>query len=118
MGPDAGVVVLLVRLLHGAITAFFLACIGTIYYSAVTGRRSRYLYPAIAAVAIEGAIVLANGGKCPLGGVHKRYGDDRDFFELFMPKRLSQHAVPYLGGLTVAGIGVALWRRLRAPGRS
>ena len=118
MTHDPSAVVTLVRLLHGAISAFFIACIGCVYYSAVTGRRNRYLFPAIAAVAGEGAVVLANGGKCPLGGAHRRYGDDRDFFELFLPYRLSRHAVPFLGAVTVIGIVLALRPRSKAPARS
>lgn len=110
MPAEAISVVFLVRLLHGTITVFFLSCIGCIYYSAVTGRPNRLLLPAIAAVAAEGAIVLTNGGKCPMGRVHHRYGDDRDFFELFVPYRYSRHAVPVLGGVTALGIFVALAR--------
>jgi cbb3-type cytochrome oxidase subunit 3 len=105
--------VMLVRLLHGAISGFFIACIAIVYYSGVTGRRSRLLYPAIAALAVEGAIVLGNNGKCPLGRVHNRYGDDREFFELFMPRRLSRHAVPALTVVTVVGVAWALWPRRR-----
>lgn len=111
-------VVLLVRLLHAAITAFFVTCIGCVYYSALTGRRNRYLLPAIGALIVEGAVVYTNGGKCPLGRVHNRYGDEREFFELFMPRRFSQHAVPVLGALAGAGAVVALLRTLRAPARS
>lgn len=115
---DPMAVVFLVRLLHGTITAFFLFCIGCIYYSAITGQRTRLLLPAIAAVSAEGVIVLANDGKCPLGRVHNRYGDEREFFELFMPRRFSQHAVPLLGAITVAGVAVALLRSSKAPQQS
>jgi hypothetical protein len=111
-------VVFLIRLLHGVISAFFIACIAIVFRAAVTGRRDRLLYPAIAALILEGAIVFTNGGNCPLGRVHHQYGDDRDFFELFMPKRLSRHAVPVLTAVTVLGIVLALRPRSKAPARS
>jgi hypothetical protein len=111
-------VVLLVRLFHGAITAFFLSCITCVYYSALTGKRNPLLVPAVAALVAEGAIVAANDGKCPLGTVHHRYGDDRDFFELFIPYSLSRHAVPILGTIAGVGIVVSLVRSTRARVRS
>jgi cbb3-type cytochrome oxidase subunit 3 len=86
-------VILLIRFIHGLFTAFFLTCIGYVYYAALTGKRGRLLYGAVAALTVEGIIVMANGGDCPLGGIHRRHGDDRDFFELIMPKRLSKRAV-------------------------
>jgi hypothetical protein len=100
--------VVLIRLLHGSISLFFIACMGCVFYAAFSRRRPRLLYPAIAALTAEGAVVLANGGKCPLGRVHHRYGDDRDFFELFMPHRFSRHAVPVLTAVTAIGIVLAL----------
>jgi hypothetical protein len=103
--------VLLVRLLHGALTAFFLTCIGYVYYAALRRRSGLLLWGAIGALTLEGVVVLTNDGDCPLGVVHRRYGDDRDFFELFMPRRLSERAVPVLGTIAVSGVILALTRR-------
>jgi hypothetical protein len=83
----------LVRLLHGAFTAFFLSCFAYVYYAAIRRRRDPLVYGALGALALEGAVVFANGGDCPLGRVHRRYGDDRDFFEMLMPRRISKRAV-------------------------
>jgi len=102
---------LLVRLLHGALTAFFLTCIGYVYYAALRQRGRRLLYGAIGALTLEGAVFLSNGGDCPLGAVHRRYGDNRDFFELFMPRRFSRRAVPVLGVVAITGVILALARR-------
>ncbi|HEY5625207.1 MAG TPA: hypothetical protein VIT93_01830 [Dehalococcoidia bacterium] len=103
--------ILLVRLLHGALTAFFTACIGYVYYAALTRRSGRLLWGAIGALAVEGVVVVSNGGDCPLGAVHHRYGDERDFFELIMPRRLSRRAVPVLGVIAITGVILALVRR-------
>jgi hypothetical protein len=59
--------VLLVRLLHGAFTVFFLSCLAYVYYAAIRGRRDPRFYGALGALALEGAVVFANGGDCPLG---------------------------------------------------
>lgn len=110
--------VLLVRLLHGSITVFFLWCIGYIYYAAFTRRRGPLLEVVIGAVVVEGAVVGLNGGECPLGGVHRRYGDERTFFELFVPKRYARHAVPFFAAVTVLGILLALARGKARPPRA
>lgn len=106
--------VLLVRLLHGALTAFFLTCIGYVYFAALSRRSGLLLWGAIGALTLEGAVVITNNGDCPLGAVHRRYGDERDFFELLMPRRLSERAVPVLGVVAVTGVILALARR-RGP---
>ncbi len=110
--------VLLIRLLHGALTAFFLTCIGYVYYAALRQRGGRLLFGAIGALTIEGAVFLSNGGDCPLGAVHRRYGDDRDFFELLMPRRFSKRAVPVLGVVTITGVILALARKREPRGMS
>ncbi len=96
--------IMLVRSLHGAITAFFLSCMGVLFYAGITGEQQFAGWVAAALLAGEGVVVGLNGGDCPLGGVHRRVGDDRTFFELLMPAPLAKRAVPALGGLAALGI--------------
>lgn len=100
--------VLLVRAFHGLLSAFFLACIGYVYYAAATGSRSFLAVAAVAALLTEGVIVLANRGRCPLGRLHRRLGDEMDFFQLFLPRRAAALAVPVLGGVAMTGIFLLL----------
>ena len=96
--------VFLVRSLHGVITAFFLTCIVTIYYAAMTHQGMMLAYIASGFILLEGIIVYANGGDCPLGGIHHKYGDDKAFFELLLPEKWSQRAIPILGTVAVVGM--------------
>lgn len=96
----------LIRSIHGLITLFFLVCIGYIYYSAITDKVGLLAYLAVASVVFEGLTVVFNKGICPLGSIHKKFGDDKTFFELFLPKSVAAKAVPFLG--MVAAIGI-LW---------
>ena len=105
----------LVRLVHGLISLFFLACIAYVYRAGIQRRRGPLVVAAIAALTVEGAVVGVNGGDCPLGGVHHRVGDDRTFFELFMPPRLAKAAVPVLGGVAAVGFLLVLARPPRPP---
>ncbi len=96
----------LIRLIHGMITLFFLVCIAYIYYAAVTDRASLFAYAAVAMILLEGFVVILNKGICPLGTVHRKFGDNKTFFELFLPKSVADRAVPFLGCVAVIGI---LW---------
>jgi hypothetical protein len=103
----------LLRVLHGAITIFFLACLGTLYYSAITGQVTIWSWLAAAAIAVEGLVVLLNGGDCPLGGLHHQFGDDKAFFELLLPKRAAKLAIPVLGGVAALGFAWMVIAALR-----
>lgn len=103
--------ILAVRALHAALSVFFLSCLGYLYYAVFTRNRDRKLWLAIGALLFEGAVFSANNGNCPLGPVHRRYGDDKTFFELFVPKRIADRAVPFFAGVTVLGIALLFVRR-------
>jgi hypothetical protein len=102
--------ILAVRAVHGLFTAFFLSCLGYVYYAALARRRGPLLLGAAGALVIEGVVVGANGGECPLGTVHRRYGDEKTFFELLMPTWAARRAVPFFGLVALAGFGLALAR--------
>ena len=106
-----------VRSVHGALSLFFLSCLAYIYYAVVTRKRSRLLWFAIGALLLEGAVVSVNNGDCPLGTVHRRYGDDKTFFELFVPRRMADRAVPFFTAVAVLGLALLLVRRPAGPGR-
>ncbi len=102
--------ILAVRVLHSAFAVFFLSCLGYVYWAAFARRRNRRLAVAAVALVGEGAVVAANGGNCPLGPIHLRYGDERTFFGLFLPPRLARGAVPFFAAVTVLGFLLAAAR--------
>jgi hypothetical protein len=65
---------------------------------------------AIASLAGEGVLVVANRGDCPLGPHGERIGDQVPLFELVLPPRAARLAVPVLGGVTALGVGVVAAR--------
>lgn len=95
-----------IRTIHGLISFYFVSCIVWIYYSAISNWSNRMAYIAVASIILEGLIVFLNHGDCPLGVIHHRFGDDKAFFELFLPKPAAKKAVPVLG--TVGFIGMIL----------
>ena len=79
--------VLVWRAAHGLIAIGFLASIGYMWWCALTGRRGPWLRVAIAALVGEGALVVTNGGNCPLGPLGDRIGDAVPLFELVLSPR-------------------------------
>jgi hypothetical protein len=94
------------RAAHGLIAAGFLASIAYIWWCAISGRRGPVLRTAIGALAVEGAVVAANHGDCPLGRLGDRIGDEVPLFELVLSPRAARLAVPVLGGVTLTGLGL------------
>jgi hypothetical protein len=92
------------RVGHAAIALAFLAAIAHIWRCALTGRRDRWLRPAVTAIVAEGAFVGANHGDCPLGPLQDRLGDPVPLFELVLSPRAARRAVPALGLITAAGL--------------
>lgn len=73
-------------------------------WCALSGRRGTPLRLALGALVVEGALVGANHGDCPLAGVGDRIGDRVPLFELVLPPRAARRAVPALGMVTAVGI--------------
>jgi hypothetical protein len=94
------------RAAHGLVAIGFLASIGYVWWCALTGRRGPLLRPAITALVCEGVVVIANRGDCPLGAVGDRIGDPVPLFELVLSRRAARRAVPTLGVVTAAGVGL------------
>ncbi len=94
------------RAAHTAIAAAFLFAIAYVWWCALTGRRGPLLPVAVVALAGEGALVAANHGNCPLGGLQDRLGDHVPLFELVLSPSAARRAVPVLGAIAAAGIGL------------
>lgn len=94
----------IVRLIHSAIAAFFIFCIGILYYFALAEKSSPWTIWIIAILLVEGWVLMVNQGKCPLSFFHRKYGDDKKFYDLFLPEAIAPYAPHFLGVATVIGI--------------
>ena len=94
------------RAAHAGIAAGFLSAIAYVWACAVTGRRDPLLRVAVGALTLEGVLVAANGGDCPLGPLQDRLDDPVPLFELVLSPRAAKRAVPVLGAVAAAGIGL------------
>ncbi|HVC84648.1 MAG TPA: hypothetical protein VNC12_05285 [Solirubrobacteraceae bacterium] len=99
------------RAAHSAIAVAFLVAIGYVWWCALTGRRDPRLRLAVGALVTEGALVAANRGDCPLGGLQDRLGDPIPLFELVLSPTAARRAVPVLG--LIASTGIVLLARCK-----
>src|SRR4028119_1112245 len=98
---------------HTAIAIEQLLAIAYVWWCALSGRRDRLLRIAVATLLIEGVLVVANRGDCPLGGLQQRLGDPVPLFELVLLPRSARWALPTLGAITTAGLALLVVRGRR-----
>lgn len=98
------------RVAHGVITGTFLFAIGYIWWCALTRRRDVWVRVAVSGLVIEGAVVAANHGDCPLGPLQDRLGDPVPLFELLLSPRAAKRAVPVLGAVAATGLLLLMYR--------
>jgi hypothetical protein len=99
-----------VKLVHTIVWAAFAGCILAIPVAAWHGdfRIAAWL---VAIVAVEVAILVLNGLRCPLTAVAARYTDDRrDNFDIYLPEWLARHNKGIFGILYLAGTAYAAIR--------
>lgn len=94
----------LVKVVHTLVWAFFVACILGIFVAAHAGRLGLAVI-LIGVVLLEVAVLALNRMRCPLTDVAGRYTDERaDNFDIYLPLWLARYNKHVFGGLFVAGI--------------
>lgn len=99
------------RAFHTAIALTELACLGYVWFCALTRRRNRRLGVAIAILGGKGIGLVIGKGNCPLGLLQRRIGDPVPLFDLVLPARAAKAAVPILTAIAALGVALALIRR-------
>ena len=92
------------RIAHASWATIGFASLGYIWACALTGRRDRLLYAAIASLSVEGAALVVGRGNCPFGPLQERWDDPVPLFELVLPPRAAKAAIPVLFVAAVAGV--------------
>jgi hypothetical protein len=109
----AAAALVLVKLLHTVVWAFFAGCIVALPLVALAGRPQLATWLGVA-VLVEVAVLMANRFRCPLTDVAARFTDDRrDNFDIYLPLWLARYNKQIFGTLFVLGGAVAVWALLR-----
>ena len=98
-----------IRSIHSIIIVLMAACIFYVLYCGICGVRGPLLTVAMAAVVLEGVILLLSGRRCPLTKLAQKYGDKHErFYDSFLPKQLTPYVVPGLTVVFVLGLVLVL----------
>jgi hypothetical protein len=103
----------LIKAVHTAAWAFFVACIVAIPLTA-WARRFDLALRFIGIVSVEVVVIVVNGWRCPLTAIAARYTDDRrPNFDIYLPVWLARYNKEIFGSLFGAGILITLILWLR-----
>lgn len=102
---------LVIKLLHTAIWAFFVSAIFYILYSGVTNTITRYTWMAIGLIVGEGLVLLMFKMYCPLTILARNYTDaQEDNFDIFLPNWLARHNKLIFTPIFIVAVVIVLFR--------
>jgi hypothetical protein len=94
-----------IKLVHTAIFWVLSSCVVYALFSGVTDRITNWTWFAVGAVILEGVVLLAFGGTCPLTLLAERQGAKRgSVADIFLPKWIADRIFPICG--TTYGVAV------------
>jgi len=110
---NAGRALVVVKVVHTVVWAFFAGCIIAVPLLALAGQLR--VATVLSVVVFGEVVVLAvNRMRCPLTDVAQRYTDDRrDNFDIYLPLWLARNNKRIFGALFVAGEVMLVWCGLR-----
>jgi hypothetical protein len=101
----------LVRGVHSAIYIVMAAATFVLLYGGLTGYEGTWLWISLSLLAVETAVFVGNGFKCPLTALAIRYGAEKGYaFDTFLPERVTKHTFRFFGTLMVLGLALLLAR--------
>jgi hypothetical protein len=103
--------VLHVKLVHTLIFAVLSGCVLYILASGAFNRITPWTWVAVVAIVIEGLVLAASGGKCPLTAVAERLGaSDGSVADIFLPRWFADRIFPICGTLYLVGCAIVAVR--------
>jgi len=104
---------LLIKLVHTLIWAFYVLVIGYILYAGIFDDVNLLAWVAIGLVIVEGVILMFNEGRCPLTPIAARYTKKMDdSFDIFLPNWLARNNKIIFGSIASVGAAMIIYRAL------
>lgn len=111
MNPDSKL--LLIKILHTVIWAFFVVVIFYVLYSGITDTINRYTWIGILVVIGEGITLAIFNKFCPLTLIARKYSDSqKDNFDIFLPNWLAKHNKVIFTSIFAIAVLIVLWRMI------
>ena len=104
---------LVIKLIHTVIWAFFVAVIFYILYSGITNKVDLYTWLGIVLIVGEGITLLVFKMFCPLTLMARKYSDsEKDNFDIFLPNWLAKYNKQIFTTIFLIGVFIVLYRIL------
>ena len=101
----------IIKLTHTIIWGIFVVAILYVCYAGVFNQVNKLVWFCIAAVLLEGIVLLINKRKCPLTSLACKYADVHPVgFDIFLPKWLAKHNKLLFSTIFLIGLSLVLWR--------
>ena len=102
---------LIIKIFHTVIWAFFVLLIFYILYSAIIDRIDVLTWISIALIVVEGIVLLINGWRCPLTTVGEKYTEQADVgFDIFLPKWVAKNNKTIFTTIYSLGVIIVIYR--------
>jgi hypothetical protein len=102
-----------IKLVHTAIFAVLAACVLYVLASGMADHITPWTWWAIAAIIVEGIVLLVNGGRCPLTAMAERRGAaSGSVSDIFLPKWFADRIFPICGAMFLMGCALVALRLL------
>ncbi len=119
MGEKNGIGIFLIKVAHTLIFFGMSGAIGVIWWAALTNRVTRWTKLALASIAAEGVVLVANGWVCPLRTWAEQLGAERgSVTDIFLPRWLADRIFVLCTPIMAVGALLLGARRLYAARRS
>jgi len=92
--------ILLARIIHVIIGVFFISCLVYLFISAFSEDLTFWTYFCFISIVLEGLLLFANKGHCPITLFQNKLGDTKGFFDLFLPDKVLPYVIPVFSILT------------------
>jgi hypothetical protein len=107
------ITLLQIKLVHTLIFWVLSACVLYSLFSAVADRLTAWTWLAVGAILLEGIVLAAFGGTCPLTLLAERLGAARgSVADIFLPKWLADRIFPICGTTYAMALLIILFRLL------
>ncbi len=105
---------LVIKLIHTLIWAFFVLVIFYILYSGITNRINLFTWIAVGVILGEGIVLLVFRMFCPLTLIARKYSDSKkDNFDIFLPNWLAKHNKLIFTSIFLVGLIIVLIRLIQ-----
>ncbi len=95
----------LIRTLHTLIYIVMAISVVIVLIAGMVGQVGSFLLFPLLLLGLESIVFFANGMKCPLTGLAKKYGAEKGYaFDTFLPENLTKYTFRFFGFLLVVGL--------------